>query len=76
MATKPTEFKCPNCLAKKTEPQDACVLEALGRVLIDRDLGSPERVMEFLESVDVDVLWDVVGPVIDQLEAEDRKSVV
>lgn len=65
----PKFYKCPNCTREDmVAPQDACVLEALATVLVDRG-HDPQKVAKMLSKIDTDELWNDVGPIIDGLES-------
>ena len=67
----PRTYTCPNCNAQFTDehPMDFCALGVLFSVLRDRENLDPETLNERLESADIDVLWERLGPLLDDLEA-------
>lgn len=62
-----TSRVCPNCASIRDTPRDACVLEAMGSVLVQRG-EDPKRVMALLRTVDVDEFWKDVGNLVDALQ--------
>jgi predicted RNA-binding Zn-ribbon protein involved in translation (DUF1610 family) len=78
-ATKAKKHKCPNCgKPPVARPRAACVLEALAGVLVDRiaTVGGheAEAVMEWLAGQDTDGWWNRIGPLVDEMEDEFKKS--
>lgn len=71
-----TTTTCPNCTTplrspsgEFTLPKEACILEAMLRVLIDRG-HTAEAVQALWASVDGDAAWQRVGAVVDWLESQ------
>jgi hypothetical protein len=68
------KFDCPNCgrgfddPVQATHVESGCVLAALLGVISDR--GESEIVPERVENLDSDQLWDVLGPLADEIEEE------
>lgn len=64
---------CPNCdrsfadLTAAEHVDSGCVLGALVGVVRDRENVAVDQAR--IESMDVDGLWDLVGPVVDKVEA-------
>jgi hypothetical protein len=64
---QPSRVRCPNCGRSRRTPEDACVLEAIGSVLIHRGYGKAE-IMRLLGTLDPDVFWAPIGKIVDNLE--------
>ena len=65
-----TEHMCPNCVQLiDGHPQNSCVLAAFIALLKDRENLTAEALLELHRNVDIDALWDALGPVLDTLEA-------
>lgn len=60
---------CPNCCELIGHEPNGCVLEGLLGVVEGRENLTREQVLELWRKIDVDGLWDAIGPVIDDLEA-------
>jgi len=60
--------RCPNCIEPiEGHPENGCVVAALIGVLRDREDHTEEQLLQLHRDIDVDALWDVLGPVIDTL---------
>ncbi len=60
---------CPSCGEVGPElPRDACVIEALLQVVIDRGVISRAQAQRALPTLDADDLWRQIGPVVDRIE--------
>lgn len=61
---------CPNCSRpmEKNHPIDVCLVAALFGVVRDRGNKTDDRIKKLMRDVNVDLLWDDLGPLIDRLE--------
>ena len=61
-------LRCPNCTRNIVghEP-NGCVLEALMSVLRDRGGHTDKQMRKLWANVDVDALWNAIGPIVDDL---------
>lgn len=61
-------MKCEGCGETVNGVRDACVLEALVGVAVQRGNLSQRQALKLLEDVDIDRLWRDVGKIVDGLE--------
>jgi len=63
---------CPNCGGSiKDHVADFCVLSSLMGVVDDRGNLARAQLEQLWGNVDIDRLWDDLGPILDRLEAGD-----
>lgn len=66
------KYTCPNCSQPFTKladhPESGCVLQALFGVASDRGEVADDLLAARLATCDVDGLWNVLGPIVDDLE--------
>lgn len=60
--------KCPNCGKEIPHPEDGCVLATLMAVMRDWTAMPQSEVNAIWGKVDINALWDDLGPIIDGLE--------
>jgi hypothetical protein len=61
--------KCPNCgAAVNAHPDTGCVLYALMTVIRERGNLAEAKVQKIHREVNVDALWEELGPIIDRIE--------
>lgn len=64
--------ECPNCggVHTKDDIADVCILDAILGCVIDRENVTAQEAAKHYHAVDVEALWERVGPVVDWVEAE------
>jgi hypothetical protein len=61
--------KCPNCGEPVAgHPDTGCVLNALVQIIRERGEIPEVKVRKIHREVDVDALWEELGPVVDRLQ--------
>jgi hypothetical protein len=58
---------CPCCYEPVGHPANGCVLQAMFYCLQERRDLDEKEINDLWERVDIDFLWEDLGPVIDQL---------
>jgi hypothetical protein len=63
--------KCPGCGQHNVNnhPEDGCVVASLIRVIRDRGDLNDSVVNRIHAALDVDAVWDVIGELIDDIQA-------
>jgi hypothetical protein len=62
-------MNCPNCGTPVADhPENGCVLAALIQVIRDRGNMSEQILLALHAGTDVDLLWESVGAIVDNLE--------
>lgn len=70
--TKQMIHKCPNCGEHVNgHPDTSCTLYALMQIVRERSNLTEAKVQKVHREVNVDALWEELGPIIDRLENGD-----
>lgn len=60
--------RCGNCLTVHTATHNVCILPVLFGILVDaRESMTEAEAVARMAAVNVDALWDDLGPILDQL---------